>query len=800
MPATPPTAAALRSFGLDPGWSRVVEFTLETGERRSWHVLDTGEGPARTLVCVHGNPTWSYLWRGLLETLPPGWRVVAVDQSSMGFSERETPPRLETRVAELVAFCRSEVDGPLALAGHDWGGAIATGASAHLPVTALILTNTAVARPDRVPVPPLIRVARAALGPVCSATPLFVAGTAAMGDRTHRRALRAPYQSRARRLGVERFVEDIPLVPADPSFAALAAVTAAAESTTAPTLLVYGGDDPVFHDRFLADVRRRIPHAAVERLAGCGHLAPLDPRFTPLVARWLDTLHEPHPPHGSPRHGRASVYEAIARRRDDDGAVLRTATTTLTWRELAARRGVAAGALRAADVGVGTRVSLLVPPGPDLCVAVAALFAVGAVPVVADLTGGLAQLRALHRAAAPDAVVGTATSLALATLLGIAPGAIRCSVRGPIGVRLDRGPTLADEAFAPLGADDLAAIVHTSGATGPAKPVRYTHGALAAQAAMLRASFPVDADAAITSSFAPFLLLAPAMETTFVLPSVDVGRPGDLRVHHLDAARHGQRIALAWLAPTAAAGLSRGGGHLPIARTLLAGAPITNELRHSVAACTGGDVDAPYGMTECLPITDGRGSGTGPLGGGSTGAVLPGCTVVVAPLEDPTSTVEPGDWGELLVHAPWMYDGYDQRLSVNLETTVFRDGVRFHRTGDVGYLHEGVLFHLGRLAHVVHHATGPLASVAIEEPIAAATGLSVAAVGVGPRGTEQVVVVISSDATLKLAPSAPAAAVRAAATVPVAAVLTGKLPLDRRHRSKVDRIALAHAATVLLGG
>ena len=47
----------------------------------------TGD-PVGTLLCVHGNPTWSYLWRRLLAAAPPGWRVVAVDQLGMGFSER----------------------------------------------------------------------------------------------------------------------------------------------------------------------------------------------------------------------------------------------------------------------------------------------------------------------------------------------------------------------------------------------------------------------------------------------------------------------------------------------------------------------------------------------------------------------------------------------------------------------------------------------------------------------------------------------------------------------------------------
>ena len=56
---------------------------------RTWHVLDNGVAPTEgTLLCVHGNPTWSYLWRRFLASAEPGWRVVAVDQLGMGYSER----------------------------------------------------------------------------------------------------------------------------------------------------------------------------------------------------------------------------------------------------------------------------------------------------------------------------------------------------------------------------------------------------------------------------------------------------------------------------------------------------------------------------------------------------------------------------------------------------------------------------------------------------------------------------------------------------------------------------------------
>jgi pimeloyl-ACP methyl ester carboxylesterase len=85
--------------GLDPSWSRIVETFSADGTPRRWHVLDNGvTDPVGTLLAVHGNPTWSYLWRGLLAGAPEGWRVVAPDHLGMGWSERvDRPHRLADR-------------------------------------------------------------------------------------------------------------------------------------------------------------------------------------------------------------------------------------------------------------------------------------------------------------------------------------------------------------------------------------------------------------------------------------------------------------------------------------------------------------------------------------------------------------------------------------------------------------------------------------------------------------------------------------------------------------------------------
>jgi len=811
-PPLTPTARQLTSWGLDPSWSRRVTVDGADGRPVDWHVLDTGPGPAGTVVCVHGNPSWGYIWRDLLTTLAPDWRVIAVDQTGMGWSERGRPRRLAERVAELVAFCNQEVDGPLVLAAHDWGGPVAVGASGSLGVEALVLANTAVAKPDGVAVPPLIAAARSLVDLACRRTPAFVEGTARMTGRSHRRALRAPYRSADRREAVRDFVADIPVGPTDPSSDALAACASVLAQHRRPTLLLWGGRDPVFHDRFLADLRARAPQADVERFADAAHVVTLDAPVGPVVARWLDRLRHPDPavvgtadgPQGAAPF--VSVLDSAGERADDDAPVYVGPDGRLTWLELEHRSSVAAHALRAAGLLPGDRVSMLVPPGAELLVAAAAVWKVGGVPVVAEASAGLATMARVVRAAAPVWLVGTPATLAVGAALRVAPGARRaCFGRFPGAVALApaSAPTSAFPAHR-FGPEDVAAIVHTSGATGPAKAVRYTHGALAAQRDVVGAAFAMHPGDAFTTSFAPFLLLAPSLRMTCVRPDVAVDEPSTLGFDQLQAALGEARVTTAWLSPASARAVvaSAGGRRAPLDLVMLAGAPIPADLVSGVRAVTGADVRAPWGMTECLPVTDGtEPDRTGRLGGSSTGRPVHGATVRVAPLDEPGADLDGGDrWGELLVHAPWMFDGYEAAWSADADTWTVRDGVRFHRTGDVGYLEDGLVIHLGRRRHVIDTASGPVASVAVEGPVAGVTGRQVAAVGVGPSGGQVVCLVVEGAGRLRVADAELRRAVRGAGPHPVAAVLVGPLPVDRRHQSKVDRTALAAEVGGFLAG
>ena len=206
--------------GLNPAWSRIVDVVDADGVTRGFHVLDShaadsAPSPGRCCACTATPPGPTCGARSSHEP-PRGWRVVAVDQLGMGWSERITEVRrLGQRVDDLGRLVDAlGVDGPVVTVAHDWGGPVSLGwALAHRDqLVGVVLANTAVHQPAGSPAPALIRIARApgsCVRAVCEQTPTFVRGddravaaaAAERGPRRLRRALRHRRPSpRGRRL------------------------------------------------------------------------------------------------------------------------------------------------------------------------------------------------------------------------------------------------------------------------------------------------------------------------------------------------------------------------------------------------------------------------------------------------------------------------------------------------------------------------------------------------------------------------------------------------------------------------
>jgi len=915
LPATPEAAATLPPAGLaglDPEWSRLVD-VVESGSAgvmHGWHLLDNGPKldalgvtPVGTILCVHGNPTWSYLWRDLLSAATdaaaagaPAWRVIAVDQLDMGFSartERHTAGAvrpLARRVSDLGDLTDTlKLSGPVMTFGHDWGGVVSLGWAVDHPelLGGLMLLNTAVHQPEGEPIPAPLRLAlgRGILGAATVATPAFLYTTLALAhpplSPEVKRGYRAPYRTRAGRGGIGGFVADIPVDRAHESRAELDRIAEAVRALDVPALLLWGPRDPIFGDRYLHDLVDRLPHARVHRFEGAGHLLAEDVDYAQAALLWLGDAVAPAvaAPIGEP-----GDTNALARGWDAEGTHplwhyldelaasdeialvdMLPEPRTVSWRLLSRRvRQIAAGLVH---IGVkpGDRVSLLVPPSADLTAVLYACVRIGAIVVVADAGLGLPGLTRAVRGARCDFIIGAAPGLIAARGLGW-PGRRISTARYPapaarlLGVehtlaelislgqsRLDAGDSLGAEP-AP---SDVAAVLFTSGSTGPAKGVVYTHGQLSAVSRALFLQYGVGVGTGLVAGFAPFALLGPALGARSVTPDMDVTSPKTLTATAVAAAVAAIDATVVFLSPAALINVVAtkdaltAADHSALAgvqRFLSAGAPISESLLSQAAALMpGATAHTPYGMTEGLLMADitlegirsaatsldavgtaektetpgqpgAPGTAGRPAGGVCVGRATATTRIRISALDVSGASVgelseEPDVTGEIVVSAPHVKQHYDRLW---LTERASRRGAianeRWHRTGDVGHLDcAGRLWVEGRMPHVIVTPDGVVTPVGPEQRIEALPEVARAAfVGVGPLGTQQQVAVIEAVPPIRRVQQAPAslaAAVRAAVASPVAAVLiVSALPTDIRHNSKIDRARLSRWATGILSG
>jgi acyl-CoA synthetase (AMP-forming)/AMP-acid ligase II/pimeloyl-ACP methyl ester carboxylesterase len=843
-----PSKEDWESWNIDPRWSRLIDVPSHDGTSHRWHVLDTGGSDqqtksAGTILCVHGNPTWAYAWASFLRDLGARFRVIAVDQLGMGYSDRTVQRRYVDRVRDLDDVIKAlDVDTkiPLVLAAHDWGGAIAMGWAVENGdrVSGMILSNTGIAVPEGREAPRIIRLAASAplLDFVCRGTPMFVEGTIRLSrsriTALDRQAFRAPYKTAPSRVAIADFVDDIPLHSGDPSEAALADVADRLGGLKVPILLAWGSNDPVFNDDFATDLANRFGDVTLHRFPSANHLVMAEADVSTVAYTWLTDLladrlieRDRQAPSG-PRDARsASLWTDLDARRSDDGTAFVDLATgdSVTFADFLQRVDSVAADLVRRGLEPGDRVAMLTPPGVDLVAAVYGVWRARGVTVVADRGLGLSGLGAAVRGSSPKWVIGPRKALAAATTMRWAPRATRLNIADLVAAELGDLPEL------PSSGDD-AAVLFTSGATGPAKGVRYLHGQLAAQRDALAATYGITDNDRLVAAFAPFALYGPALGVPTALPDCDVTKPSELTAGTLDEACRRIGATMVFASPSALANVIATAsemGEYPGLEALRvvfsAGAPVPSETLHAMSELAPeASLHTPYGMTEALPVADinldqiDQAEADDPFGGVCVGWPVKGAKLRIASLAfDPETTPDEipiGETGEILVSAPWVSEGYFRLWAVEraarptsrLGGSDELDPDRWHRTGDVGHVDtEGRLWVEGRFVHLISSSRGPISPVPVERVVERGLGtVRVAAVGVGPEDRQQLVIVLEDDdADIGLASPQVTARVRELVAEPVAAVLSlHRAPVDIRHNAKIDRAAVAAWAADVLAG
>ena len=451
---------------------------------------------------------------------------------------------------------------------------------------------------------------------------------------------------------------------------------------------------------------------------------------------------------------------------------------TLTFRELDDDSDRIADGLGSIGIVRGTRVALLVPPSPELFSLTFALFKAGAVPVFIDPGIGARNMKGCLAYAEPEAFIGIPKAHLARRLLGWGKQSLKIFVTvggGRIwgGIPLDELRRAAQGipfVAAETRRDDVAAILFTSGSTGPPKGAVYTHGTFAAQVDALRKMYDIRPGEIDLPTFPLFALFAPALGMTALIPQMDFTRPGTVDPRKILGPAAEFSATTMFGSPALLNRVGRYAASHPInlpalKRVICAGAPVSAAVLKRFAAMLPEDAEifTPYGATEALPVSSigsrevlgETGAMTGDGHGVCIGRPVKSITLTIIPITDDPVDVWSDDLalpafevGEIAVRGPQVSSAYlNHPDATKMAKIPDPSGGVWHRMGDVGYRDSsGRIWFCGRKAHRVVTLQGVLYTIQVEgifntHPKVFRTAL----VGCGPMGNRQPVLCVELE-------------------------------------------------------
>ena len=509
-----------------------------------------------------------------------------------------------------------------------------------------------------------------------------------------------------------------------------------------------------------------------------------------------------------------------------------------TFGNLDQRTDAIARGLLAWGVKPGMRLVMLVPFGGQFIELVFALLKAGVVAVLIDPGMGRKHLVQCLSDAKPDGFVGIPKAQAIRTILrGRFPSA-KWNVT--VGRRWFWGGKTLEQmtelgkaskssiSYPHIERSDEAAIIFTTGSTGPPKGVLYTHGTFHAQVDRIRERYDIHRGSRDLACFPLFGLFDAVMGVTTIIPDMDPTRPADVNPQRLVEAATQWEVDQAFGSPALWNTVVRWAEENQIEkpfptlkRVLSAGAPVPASTLEKLRGLIdpNANIMTPYGSTEALPIASIESrqviAETGPASakgkGTCVGLRFEGVQWRVIEIDDEpitdiseTKELPRGKIGELMVSGPMVTKQYVVRADQNPMHKV-ADGDRvWHRMGDVGYLDEEDQFWFcGRKAHRVVVGNRTLYSVPCEAIFNTHESIYRSAlVGRGTRPNQTPVMMVEplpgkspttdiereqlKEELLELASRNPITR-----RIQEIMIRTEPLPVDIRHNSKIFREQLA---------
>ena len=441
----------------------------------------------------------------------------------------------------------------------------------------------------------------------------------------------------------------------------------------------------------------------------------------------------------------AEIFVRAAKKNADKTAIIEAKNNrSITFRELNKRSDSYVDYFSRQGMHSGEIVMLMVTPSIEFICLTLAFFKIGTPVVLIDPGMGFKNLLNCIERVEPKYLVGIPKALLFSTIFPKPFKTVQkrfcCGVSlgifGPNISRISYKSNKGHEVYRPLE-NDLAAIIFTTGSTGPPKGVRYEHSIFSAQLKLIESFYKIGDKDIDQPAFPLFALFATALGACAVIPDMDPTKPAQVDPKKFVNSIVKHNVSYSFGSPAIWRVVSKYCTEnkitLPsLSKVLMAGAPVPWDLLESMVKILPphGKVFTPYGATESLPIAsiDNReilsqtmdlsrmGKGT------CVGYSLPGIEIRIIELSDDIleniddcSQLETNVVGEIIVRGGVVTKGY---MNNDMETKLAKiqdKGSFWHRMGDVGYIdEEGRLWFCGRRAHRVVSSGKTLYSVPCE--------------------------------------------------------------------------------------
>jgi haloalkane dehalogenase len=271
-----PMREQLKTLGLEKSYPFRSNF-LHLGEN-NLHYVDEGQG--QVILMLHGNPTWSFYYRNLIQTFSPQFRTVVPDHMGCGMSDKpqEYDYSLETHIQNAYQLIKFLDLKKIILIVHDWGGAIGFGLVTRYPdlFDRIVILNTAAFPSEHIPQRiNLLRQGRFGEWLTRKLNLFAWPATFMTTEKKLPKAIKAgyllPYNSWENRIAVARFVQDIPMEKDHKTYTTMDQIESRLKGLKHPKLILWGGKDFCFNQHFFERWLEIYPDAPAHWYAKAGH-------------------------------------------------------------------------------------------------------------------------------------------------------------------------------------------------------------------------------------------------------------------------------------------------------------------------------------------------------------------------------------------------------------------------------------------------------------------------------------------------------------------------------------------------